>query len=457
VLLVEDEDGLREALTITLRRAGYQVLEADSCAEGLSTLDRNAINVVVTDLAMEHPQSGMEVLRHARQYAPDTEVIVMTAFGTIENAVECIRSGAFHYITKPINSEELEMLVAKAVEHQRLVTENRNLRQRVQEAYRFENIVGISQAMKSVFEQVGRVAAIDATVLVNGETGTGKELIAHAIHNLSPRSSRPFIVINCGALPETLLETELFGHLKGAFTGATTNKKGLFEEADGGSFFLDEISAAPLSIQVKLLRVIEEKETRRIGDTRSTRIDVRLIAASNRDLQAEVAAGRFREDLFYRLNVVSLRLPPLRERREDIPILAQHFLQKYASKFARSTASIEPAAMRLLSAHDWPGNVRELENIIERAVALGDADRIRIVDLPPEFVGRVSGLPAGKISAVVSLEDAEREFILDAVKRCSGSLAQAAKELEIGRTTLWRRLKRYGVQVGPGEGADFKE
>ncbi|MCE9582443.1 MAG: sigma-54 dependent transcriptional regulator [Planctomycetes bacterium] len=450
ILLVEDEDGLREALTIVLRRAGYEVIESSSSAEGLRMLDRDPVDVVVTDLAMEQPLSGMAVLRHARQFAPGTEVLVMTAFGTIENAVECMRLGAYHYITKPINSEELEMLVAKAVEHQRLVRENRNLRQRVQDAYRFENIIGSSPAMLRLFEQVTRVAALDATVLLDGETGTGKELIAHAIHNKSPRAQRSFVAINCGALPETLLESELFGYVKGAFTGAATNKLGLFEEADGGSFFLDEIASAPLSIQVKLLRVLEEKETRRIGDTRSTKIDVRLIAASNRDLHAEVAAGRFRDDLFYRLNVVSLRLPPLRERREDIPLLAQHFVQKYAGRFHRPTSSVDPAAMKLLVAHAWPGNVRELENVIERAVALGAADRVRVEDLPPDVVGKPGEGPRPEaLGAAKSLDEAEREFILECVKRCDGNLARAANDLGIGRTTLWRRLKRYGVQVGP--------
>ncbi|MEK7467433.1 MAG: sigma-54 dependent transcriptional regulator [Planctomycetota bacterium] len=451
ILLVEDEDGLREALSIVLRRAGYEVVEAGSAAEGLRALERSAVDVVVTDLAMEQPLSGMGVLRHTRQFVPGTEVLVMTAFGTIENAVECMRLGAFHYITKPINSEELELLVARAVEHQRLVAENRNLRQRVQEAYRFENIIGTSPAMIRLFEQVSRVAALDTTVLLHGETGTGKELIAHAVHNKSPRAQRAFIAINCGALPETLLESELFGHVKGAFTGAATMKKGLFEEADGGTFFLDEISAAPMSIQVKLLRVIEEKETRRIGDTRSSNIDVRLIAATNRDLQADVAAGLFREDLYYRLNVVSLRLPPLRERREDIALLAQHFVQKYASRFHRPTHSIDPAAMRRLVAHGWAGNVRELENVIERAVALGATDLVRVDDLPPEF-GAKPGGGEREEGQLKTLEDAEREYILEAVNRCAGNLAHAAKGLGIGRTTLWRKLKRYGMQVEPEDG-----
>jgi transcriptional regulator with PAS, ATPase and Fis domain len=306
--------------------------------------------------------------------------------------------------------------------------------------------------MLRLFEQISRVAELDSTILLAGETGTGKELVAHAIHDRSPRAGRPFVAINCGALPETLLESELFGHLKGAFTGATTNKKGLFEEADTGTFFLDEISAAPLSIQVKLLRVIEERETRRIGDTRSTSIDVRLIAATNRDLQVEVAAGRFREDLFYRLNVVCLRLPSLRERREDIPILAQHFVQKYAKRFRRPTAAVAPGAMRLLTMHDWPGNVRELENVIERAVALGGREVLESEDLPPGFAILMSAVGAEERAGRRTLDEAEREAILEAVKRCEGNLARAAKELRIGRTTLWRRLKRYGVQVGEDEG-----
>ncbi|MCC6740151.1 MAG: sigma-54-dependent Fis family transcriptional regulator [Planctomycetia bacterium] len=453
ILLVEDEDGLREALAIVLRRAGYQVFERNSAAEGLRAIDRESPDVVVTDLAMENPLSGMDVLRHARQFSPATETILMTAFGTIENAVECMRLGAFHYITKPINSEELELLVAKAVEHRRLVAENRNLRQRVKDSCRFDNIVGASPAMSRLFEQITRVAALDTTVLLNGETGTGKELVAHAIHDNSPRAPRSFVAINCGALPESLLESELFGYVRGAFTGASTNKKGLFEEADGGTFFLDEISAAPMSIQVKLLRVLEERETRRIGDTRSTPIDVRIIAASNRDLQAEVAAGRVRDDLFYRLNVVSLRLPPLRERREDIPLLAQHFVQKYATRFHRPTASIDPAAMRIVTGYEWPGNVRELENVMERAVALGGSDRVGVEDLPPELsVRHGSGAAVSEVGVVMTLEDAERECILWAVKRCEGNLAQAAKGLGIGRTTLWRKLKRYGVQVGEDEG-----
>lgn len=450
ILLIEDEDGLREALAIVLRRAGYGVHESASCADGLRAIDRHNFHLVVTDLSMETGLAGMDVLRHVRRYSPDTEVIVMTAFGTIENAVECMRLGAFHYITKPINSEELEVMVARSIEHRTLVSENRNLAQRVRGAYRFENIIGTAPAMLRLFEQVTRVASLDSTVLIYGETGTGKELITHAIHNRSNRASGPFVAINCGALPETLLESELFGYVRGAFTGANTNKKGLFEEADGGSFFLDEISSAPLSIQVKLLRVIEEKETRRVGDTRSTRVDVRLIAASNRDLQAEVAAGQFREDLFYRLNVLSLRIPPLRERREDIPLLAQHFLQKYAARFERPMRSIDPAAMKILMGHGYPGNVREIENIVERAVALGDGESLRVADLPHEISGQ-DGASAPPAVSGGTLEDAERGFILEAVKQCQGNLARAAKELGIGRTTLWRRLKRYGVSVPSGQ------
>jgi two-component system response regulator HydG len=454
VLLVDDEDGLREALAIVLRRQGHVVIEAGTCAEGIRALDTAAVDVAVTDLAMEEPLSGMRLLRYAREASPGTEVIIMTAFGTIENAVDCIRSGAFHYVTKPVNSDELEVLVSRAIDHQRLLAENRNLRQRLQSATRFETIVGSSAPMQTACEQISRVAGLDATVLLFGETGTGKELFARAIHECSPRSSRPFVAINCGALPESLLESELFGHVKGAFTGATVNKKGLFEEADGGTFFLDEIASAPMSIQVKLLRVLEERESRRIGDTRSTRVDVRILAATNRDLRAEVAAGRFRDDLYYRLNVVSIRIPPLRERLDDVPLLAQHFVGKHAARFKRQARSVDPAALRVLVAHPWPGNVRELENVIERAVALGTGDRVRLEDLPPGFAAAPpERIGAGEGGAARSLDEAERDFILEAVRRCEGNLRRAARELGIGRTTLWRRLRRYGVQVDPEEGA----
>jgi DNA-binding NtrC family response regulator len=443
---------MRKSLAIMLRREGYTVSEAAGGLEAIDQLGREVFDLVVADLNM-HDLSGLDVLRHLRQASPDVEAILMTAYGTIESAVEAMKLGAFDFITKPFQAEEILLRVRNAVDKRRLRVEVHRLRAEVQNASSLDRIVGVSESIRRLLATVPRVGQTDSTVLITGESGTGKELIARAIHATSRRGHGPFVSVSCAALPEQLLENELFGHVKGAFTGALAARKGLLEEAQGGTFFLDEIGEAPLAIQTKLLRVLEERSIRRLGDNRSWPVDIRVVAATNRDLDVAVRDKTFREDLLYRLNVIRLHLPPLRDRRDDVPLLARHFLAAHCRQLARELDGFTPAALGALSRYTFPGNVRELSNVIEQAVALAAGPHIELDDLPERVR---HPFPVGGAMAAVSaasptpLEDAvegvEQEQIRDALRATGWNISQAAIRLGISRNTLRYRIEKYGLR-----------
>jgi two-component system, NtrC family, response regulator HydG len=445
VLVVDDQKNMRATTALVLRQAGYEVAQAEDGAVAIQRLQGEAFDVVLTDLRMG-ALDGMEVLRSALEASPSTQVIVMTAYGTIESAVEAIRRGANDYLSKPFKEEELLLRVAKALEKRRLLGEVSLLAGEFRERYGVGSIVGRSAILRELLDRVVRVAPTDATVLITGESGTGKELVARALHSASRRAQKPFIPVNCAAITETLLESELFGHAKGAFTGAVRARRGLFEEANGGTLFIDEIGETAPGFQAKLLRVLQDGEIRRVGESAPLRVDVRVVAATNQDLKKAIAERRFREDLFYRLNVVPLRLPPLRERTEDIPPLAAHFLARYNQRTgARKT--LAPEALGKLSVHAWPGNVRELENMIEQSAALSPGAEIRAADIllegpPPE---------PGGLTLAGAVEAAERRSIEAALLRCGGDLGRVALELGVSSTTLWRKMKRLGLARGGEE------
>ncbi|MBZ4659769.1 MAG: response regulator [Desulfacinum sp.] len=393
VLIIDDEKNYLFILEDLLEEEGHSVLTAQDGAAGLELFRTNDLDVVVTDMKMPG-MDGMEVLDQIRSLNPDIPVVMMTAYGTVEKAVEAMKKGAFDYILKPFENEELKLIIRKACDHYRLVRENQELSAKLQERYHFHNIIGKSAPMQRIYELIEKVAPTKATVLITGESGTGKELIARAVHYNSPRKNAAFISVNCGALPENLLESELFGHERGAFSGAVSLRKGRFELAHGGTLFLDEISEMSPPLQVKLLRALQEMAFERVGGSETLQVDVRIVAASNRNLKEEVAAGRFRSDLYFRLNVVHIELPPLRERKEDIPLLIKHFLHKYAKETGRESLALSPEALRHLLDYSWPGNVRELENVIERAVILCAGSEIRVKDLPPEVRLGVEEAPA---------------------------------------------------------------
>jgi two-component system NtrC family response regulator len=384
ILIVDDEKNYLLVLEDLLSEEGYQVVTADSAKAGLEIVESHDLDAVITDMKMPG-MDGMALLGHIHTMKPDLPIVMMTAYGTVEKAVEAMRKGAFDYILKPFENEELKLTLRKAIDHYRLICKNRFLTQQLEERYQFSNIIGKSASMQRIYQLIEKVAPTKATVLITGESGTGKELIARAIHYNSTRRDAPFISVNCGALPETLLESELFGHEKGAFSGAVSQRKGRFELAHGGTLFLDEITEMSPPLQVKLLRILQEMEFERVGGSQSLKVDVRVVAASNRDLKAEVAAGRFRSDLFYRLNVVRIQLPALRERTDDIPLLVNHFVAKHSQGVEPSNIMMEPDALRLLLDYPWPGNVRELENVIERAIILSHGNRITVKDLPSDI------------------------------------------------------------------------
>jgi len=440
VLVVDDDQAVRQALSRTLEKAGYDVVLAEDGQAGLNRLREGAIHILLADLKMPM-LSGQELLRAAKAIAPDVEVILITGHGTVEDAVEAMKEGAYDFITKPFKRVQLEKTIKKAAEKQALVFQNRALQERLEELQGAGQIIGGSPAMLRTLELVNQVAASTATVLIQGESGTGKELIANALHHGSPRRDRPFIKVNCAALPETLLESELFGYERGAFTGAVARKEGRFELADGGTLFMDEIGDLSPATQAKLLRVLQEGEFERLGGTRTLRVDIRLVAATNADLARLVQEKRFREDLFYRLNVITVQIPPLRERMEDIPLLAQHFLRRFAAKNAKSITGYTDEAMDLLQTYDWPGNVRELENVIERAVVLTRGSMISAADLPERLVGiervaRQLVIPIG-----MPMEDVEDRLIEETLRYTKGDKTLAAKLLGIATRTIYRRMK----------------
>jgi DNA-binding NtrC family response regulator len=445
ILLVDDEESPRATLALLLKRAGHEVVQADGVGAAGQALGAGSVELVVTDLRMPDGD-GLEVVRRARHTRPEAEVIVLTAYAGWESAKEAMRLGAFDYFEKGREPDELLHRIEQALDKGALRRENENLRHQVRARYDLPGIVARSEEMQRVLELVARVAPSDATVLIQGESGTGKELIAKALHHASPRASGSFVAVNCGALPEPLLESEIFGHVRGAFTGAVAARRGLLEEAHGGTFFLDEIGEMPLALQVKLLRALQEREIRRVGGTQAVAVDVRILAATNRDLAQLTREGRFREDLYYRLNVVLVPLPPLRERRADVPVLAEHFLAGAAARRGRPLRLSAAANERML-AYPWPGNVRELENAIERASLLVIGDTIGPGDLPAHVTSG-SGLgPAPALGPQRNLAEVERTHIIQTLERCGWNHSRAADALGIGRTTLWRKLKEYGLDA----------
>ncbi len=448
ILIVDDDPRMRKSLANLLHREGYVITEAPGGKEAADHLGSDVFDLVIADLKME-PLSGLDLLRLVKQMSPDVEVILITAFGTIEVAVEAMRLGAFDFITKPFQVEEILLRVRNALEKHRLKEEVNQLRTEVKTAFGFEGIVGVSEEMRQVLTILPRVAQIDSTVLVTGESGTGKELIARAIHAASRRPHGPFVSVSCAALPENLLESELFGHVKGAFTGAIAARKGLLEEARGGTFFLDEIGEAPLPVQAKLLRVLEDRSIRRLGDNRSIQVDVRMVAATNRDLQSAMREKLFREDLFYRLNVVPIHVPPLRERGGDIPPLVAHFIEKYHGKIKKQVSGVSPQAMTLLMAYRWPGNVRELENVIQRMMVVAKGDTLDVQDFPPEISGKEAPHEKPKDMKGITRESAglaEKNLILDSLAKSGGNVTQAARSLGISRVTLQKKMKMYNLR-----------
>jgi two-component system response regulator HydG len=444
VLVVDDQAAIRESMVITFRREGYSVESAESGEVALELLYKKPFDLVVTDLRLGGI-NGLEVLRRTKELFPDTEVVVMTAYGTIEGAVEAIKSGAYDYLTKPFQPEELTLVSQRALERRGLTQRVRVLEEVVRGRHPFEDIVFASPSMSEVLKMIEQVARLDSTVLITGESGTGKELAARALHALSPRKDKPLVIVNCGAIPENLQESELFGHSKGSFTGAHADKRGLFDEAHGGTAFLDEVGELTPMAQVKMLRFLQNGEVRRVGTTTSRNLDVRILAATNRNLEKSVKEGTFREDLYYRLNVIPIELPALRERREDIPPLVQHFLRRIADRMsAAQPPAVSPRAMDLLMKHSWRGNVRELENVMERAAALDRDGIIGMDDLPFGDPQRSEDRIIDRARrGALSLAELEKEYILEVLAECGGSRKNSAKRLGITTATLWRKLKQY--------------
>ena len=440
ILLVEDQKNLRRVLAAFLKRAGHAVEEAENGLQAIQKVEKTPFDLVLTDLRME-PVNGLEVLRRTKEISPKTEVVVITAYGTVPSGVEAMKLGAYDYLQKPVENDKLRLVVERAIEKHNLATEVERLQKEIDEKFNFANIIGKSDAMRKVLRLIPQVAATDSTVLILGESGTGKELIARAIHQSSPRRNKPWVALNCGGLVDSLLESELFGHVKGAFTGATKNKIGLVQEADSGTLFLDEIGEMSLATQVKVLRFLESGEVRRLGDTVSSRVDVRLIAATNVDLRRAVEEHKFREDLYYRLHVIPIVLPPLRERKDDVELLSYHFLTEFNEKFGKKIEGFSKRALLLLRNYDWPGNVRQLRNVIERAVALAAGQRIQPSDLPfqdfePDFMKNL-----GVNENLPTLEELEQRYIRNILEKVQGNQKAAAQILGISQTTLWRKLK----------------
>jgi two-component system response regulator HydG len=451
ILVVEDEPAHRKMLEAVLTAEGYEVVPAADGEAAVAAVEKRFFDLILMDIRMQG-QGGIEALRAIKAISPGIPVIMMTAYASVETAVAALKSGAFDYLTKPLDIDELKIMLARALEHYRLEAENRQLREELGDRFDFSNIIGKSPSMKKLFATLSLVAPAEVTVLIHGESGTGKELVANAIHHNSPRGARPFIKVNCAALPENLLESELFGHEKGAFTGAHARRKGRFLQAHQSSIFLDEIAEMAPATQAKILRVLQERTFEPVGGNETLRVDTRIIAATNRNLTEEIQAGRFREDLFYRLNVLPIEVPPLRERREDIPLLADFFLKKYAEKNRRRISGLTAQALDMFMRHEWPGNVRELENAVERAVIMTPGDRIAPGALPEAIrglgVGESAGPAAGVPEALRSLRDMERAAILRTLDETGGNRTRAAEILGISRRTLQLKLKQYGYRPG---------
>jgi two-component system response regulator PilR (NtrC family) len=453
ILVVDDEESIREFLEIMLRKENYEVTCAEDGAKAMEIIKKKSFDLVISDLQMP-TMTGLELLKEVKDTYPDMIFMMITAFGTTETAVEAMKLGAYDYITKPFKIDEVRINIANALRSLNLEVENRSLKKEMGKEYSFQNLVGNSEAMHRIYEMIRRVSQTPTNVLVTGESGTGKEMVAKAIHFNGPLRDKPFVTVNCGAIPESLMESEMFGHKKGSFTGAVADKMGLFEVADQGTLFLDEVGELPLTIQVKLLRAIQERVIRRVGATEDTRVTVRIIAATNRNLEEMVAASTFRQDLFYRLNVINIRTPSLRERPEDIPALAQHFLKKYDERLGKTISSISLEAMEMLKKYDYPGNVRELENIIERTVALEGGATILPESLPP-FVNTPSGRKMASANEIQITDDGidldkvmgqiEKEILVKAIHAAGGVKKKAAKLLSITFRSMRYRVEKYNL------------
>jgi two-component system response regulator PilR (NtrC family) len=451
ILIVDDERSMREFLGIYLRREGYRIEAAAGGNEAIASLKARAFDVIITDLRMPDVD-GLTILAEAKRTHPDTEVIVVTAFSTTETAIAAMKAGAHDYLTKPFKIDEVGLVVDRAMEKRRLSRENVALRDEIKGRYKLDRLLGKSPPMQRVFDILRKVATSRASVLLVGESGTGKELAAHALHELSPRTG-PFVAVNCGAIPETLLESELFGHVRGSFTGATVDKQGLFEAANSGTLLLDEVADLPLAMQVKLLRVLQERKVKPVGGVSEREVDVRIVAATNRDLEAEVEKSAFRQDLYYRLNVIQVRLPPLRERREDLPLLVDHFIRKFSAEHGRNVVGAAPEVMSALMLYHFPGNVRELENMIERAVTLSTADWLAL-DAFPNLIGlqgaqpspsTVGHLPENGLDLERHLEEYERSILIKALERTGGNRTEAARLLGVSFRSMRYRLSKLGI------------
>jgi two-component system response regulator AtoC len=466
VLIVDDEENLRHILSIILKREGYEVEAVKNGQEALNCMEGSIYDIILCDVRMP-AMDGTAFLRaisgqqlavgnddtsHLTPHISRPTIIMMSAYGTIDDAIEAMKLGAYDYISKPFKTDEVILTIRKAEERERLRRENRELRQAVKKEYALKGIITRNEEMLKVLASVKKVADYKTTVLITGESGTGKELVSKALHYSGNRANGPFVAVNCGAIPENLLESELFGHVKGAFTDAVRNKKGLFEEADGGTLFLDEIGELPLQLQVKLLRVLQEGEVMRVGDTRPIKVDVRIVAATVKDLSREVRESRFREDLFYRLNVLQIHLPPLRERAEDIPTLVGHFIEKYRDRHGVKAKGVAPEAMKLMMDYSWPGNVRELENTIERCIILSEGEGIDPSVLPPEIQGEGKAGFHGIFGSTLSIKKAaramEEELIKKALEKTGGNRTHAAHLLEISHRALLYKIKEYGISEG---------
>lgn len=452
ILVIDDDDAIRRILNDYLTEEGHDVLCCPDALCGLEEYKRSGFDVVLSDITMKG-MDGMTFLTEVKNLDPEAKVILITAYGTVENAVEAMKSGAFDYIKKPFRLDDIYFAIKKALSYKKLERENISLKKELKKKYSFDHIIGESPVIQEVFEKITKVADSDSTILISGESGTGKELVAKTIHYQSPRASRPLIAVNCGAIPDSLLESELFGHEKGAFTGAIATRIGRFELADGGTIFLDEVTELSRLLQVKLLRVLQEREFERVGGIKTIRINVRILAATNKTIEKAVKEGEFREDLYYRLNVIPLEIPPLRERRDDIELLCNHFLKIHYQKKQRSTMRIDPDAMKIIKRYPWPGNVRELENLIERVVVLKDRDDdiIRISDLPGRFSegeDEISLTITDKgLDLSKAVETFEKKLIIQALKKSHGIKSQAANLLRVNRTTLVEKIKRLNCSI----------
>jgi two-component system, NtrC family, response regulator AtoC len=448
ILIIDDEENLRHMLSVMLARQGYLVETASNGAEGLKKLSSNAYDFVLCDIRMPE-MDGKTFLSSSQEEKLTTPIIMMSAYGSVDTAIECMKIGAYDFISKPFKKDEIIMVLKKAEERERLKSENLRLRNVVAGKQSFCGIVSCSPVMADIFSQISKVSSLKTTVLILGESGTGKELVARAIHSSGNRADKPFVAVNCGAISEHLLESELFGHVRGAFTDATSDKAGLFEQAHGGTLFLDEVGEMPLSLQVKLLRVLQEEEIRRVGAQSSLKVNVRVVSATSRDLETDVKNGRFREDLYFRINVFSIQMPPLRERIEDIPLLAEYFIRRYANSMDRPEVRISPSAMRCLVSYQWPGNIREMENVIERGLILCDGDILTESCLPSALLDNdkvTSDLTDENLSIKKAEELMERDLIRKALHKTGGNRTQAAKVLEISHRSLLYKIKEFGIE-----------